>query len=121
MMESSACDLWKAEGQLVSFRGELLDWSVFVSERLEEMARPDWVQKAKHLADTCQAAERESLLQQKHCRNLIERVWKWLLLFRTENERRTWERLGVCSERDGEMNTSHQTSAYIFSTRHFGR
>ena len=33
----------------------------------EEMARPDWVQKAKHLADTCQVAKREWLPKQKHC------------------------------------------------------
>lgn len=37
---------------------ELLDCVVLVSVCTAEMARPDWVQKAKHLADTCQAAKR---------------------------------------------------------------
>lgn len=35
---------------------------VCVSLCLEEMARPDWLQKAKHLVDTRRVAERERLL-----------------------------------------------------------
>ncbi|KAK5896109.1 hypothetical protein CgunFtcFv8_009743 [Champsocephalus gunnari] len=36
---------------------ELLDRSVFVSVCTEEMARPDWGQRAKHLDDTRQDSE----------------------------------------------------------------
>lgn len=66
---------------------------------VEEMARPDWTQKAKHLADTCQAAQRERLLQQKHCGDFAER--EVTLLFQTEKESRTLECLAVRSGHGG--------------------
>lgn len=93
MMESSACDLWKVQRQLVSLWGELLDRSVFVPLCLEEMARPDWEQKAKHLANTCHVVERG--------RSATEAPVKVTLLFQTERESPTGECLTVHSGHDG--------------------
>ena len=71
----------------MSSGGELLNWSVFVSMYLEEMARPDWKQKAKHLADTCQAAGRTLAAAATEALVQLRRSYKKAtLLFQTEKE-----------------------------------
>lgn len=70
---------------------------VFVPACFEEMARPDWVQKAKHLADTWQVAKHECLLQQNQC------CEKPPTLFQAGKESLSYECLAVCSGHCGEL------------------